>query len=192
MIFISDNGINILREATQWSLDGTFLLAPPPFMQLYIVSGLVGHNNLPAAYVYLPNKDADTYRIMMELIIGLVQKTPDTCTLDFEAAMIGTIQNLEVEINLCYFHLKQSLLRQMKVRRIFQTFNKSSSFQEAVRDFLSLAFLKPDDAVDATQSYVLPQFQFVVQGAEIEDVERAKVDTFFNYIHVSMIYLKTL
>ena len=85
MIFISDNGINILREATQWSLDGTFLLAPPPFMQLYIVSGLVGHYNLPAAYVYLPNKDADTYRIIMELIIVLVQKTPDTCTLDFEA-----------------------------------------------------------------------------------------------------------
>ena len=74
MIFISDNGINILREATQWSLDGTFLLAPPPFMQLYIVSGLVGHYNLPAAYVYLPNKDADTYKMMIQHVFGIVQK----------------------------------------------------------------------------------------------------------------------
>merc|ERR1740128_303535 len=120
----------------------------------------------------------------MKHVIEIVQEIPDACTLDFEAAMISTMQDLGVaQINLCYFHLKQSLLRQLKVRRIFNTFNKSTRFQEAVRDFLSLSFLKPEDALDAAQSHVLPQFQFVGDAPEIEDEEGAKVEVFFKYLH---------
>ena len=90
---------------------------------------------------------------------------------------------------ICIF--QQSLLRQLKVRRIFNTFNKSTRFQEAVRDFLSLSFLKPEDALDAAQSHVLPQFQFVGDAPEIEDEEGAKVEVFFKYLHVSFISINT-
>ena len=38
------------------------------------MSGLVGNSTLPGAYVYLPNKDADTYNIMMKHVIEIVQK----------------------------------------------------------------------------------------------------------------------
>ena len=74
MLFISDEGIEILRDAEAWAVDGTFDLAPAPFMQLYMVCGLIGDCTIPAAYAYLPNKDAMTYKEMMTEITGIVGK----------------------------------------------------------------------------------------------------------------------
>ena len=74
LLFISDSGIEILRDAEAWAVDGTFNLAPAPFMQLYMVCGIIGDYTLPAAYAYLPNKDSTTYKDMMTEITQIVGK----------------------------------------------------------------------------------------------------------------------
>jgi len=92
MIFLWEAGKTMLHEAEEWALDGTFDLSPKPFMQLYIVSAVIDKYTLGSAYVYCPNKEADTCAFMMEQIFLLVGK--------------------------------QSILRQIKVRRLFILFQQ--------------------------------------------------------------------
>ena len=82
-----------------------------------------------------------------------------------------------------FYILQQSLLRQLKTRRVFNAFNQSTVFQEGVRDFLSLSFLRPEDVPSAVTNHILPQFEFVSASFEDEE-QRHKVQLFLRYVKV--------
>ena len=76
----------------------------------------------------------------------------------------------------------------MKTRRVFTAFNQSAVFQEGVRDFLSLSFIRLEDVTSAVQNHVLPQFEFITGSLEDED-QRHKVRLFFKYVKVIILYV---
>ena len=61
-------------------------------------------------------------------------------------------------------------------------------FQEGVRDFLSLSFMRLEDVASAVQNHVLPQFEFITASLENED-QRHKVRLFFKYVKVIILYV---
>jgi hypothetical protein len=63
LIFMSEMGKFLLSTATEWFLDGTFSTAPHFFTQVFIICGKLANGTvLPGAFLLLPDKEAATYR----------------------------------------------------------------------------------------------------------------------------------
>jgi len=63
MVFLTDNGKNMLTNSKEWYLDGTFSTAPELFSQVFVITcKLETGDVLPAAYMLLPDKETSTYR----------------------------------------------------------------------------------------------------------------------------------
>ena len=56
IIFMSQNGIDWLRESTKNNSDGTFSRCPKLFYQFYVIFGQKNDYILPCVYCLLPNK----------------------------------------------------------------------------------------------------------------------------------------
>jgi len=46
-----------------WLADGTFSCSPHIFHQLYTIHGVSYSNGVPTAYILLPNKKEETYKV---------------------------------------------------------------------------------------------------------------------------------
>ena len=67
MLFLSDHGKHILSQSEELYCDGTFDTCPPPFQQIYIIMGKMQDKRaLPCVFVLAQEKDAATYKKMLE------------------------------------------------------------------------------------------------------------------------------
>lgn len=75
--------------------------------------GLIGEKFLPLVYALLPNKKKSSYNELFNQIKGRVSSEPEFIILDFEKGAISSLENtfLEAEIQLCFFHFAQSMMR---------------------------------------------------------------------------------
>ncbi len=64
IIYVSDSGLKLLRKADIWTMDGTFGVIPKPFKQLYSIMSELNGYSYPSAFCLLPNKTAQTYRVV--------------------------------------------------------------------------------------------------------------------------------
>ena len=83
------------------------------YHQAYSVHGLIGEKFLPLVYALLPNKKKSSYNELFNQIKGRVSSEPEFIILDFEKGAISSLENtfLEAEIQLCFFHFAQSMMR---------------------------------------------------------------------------------
>lgn len=61
-IYASDYGIRLLRENSNWTIDGTFYCCPPSFKQMFSINVFKEESSLPGAFFLLPDKTAETYQ----------------------------------------------------------------------------------------------------------------------------------
>ena len=91
-----------LHEATTWIMDGTFLICPQLFMQLYTIHVELFGGVFPVLFALLPNKTTLIYerlfRVIREVLESMPFKTdkdsipkPQYIVVDFEKAVINTI-----------------------------------------------------------------------------------------------------
>lgn len=128
LIFSTRRNIEVLGECRDWYVDGTFKVCPTLFTQLFTVLGGVpavpgDHDSatvpLPLAYALLSSKREVEYRTVLDAInnaseeYGIEELDPTNIHSDFETAIINAVSGAfpEVNIDLCYFHLKQSAYR---------------------------------------------------------------------------------
>ena len=98
VVFMSPFGQQLLQSSKVWLSDGTFWSAPPPFKQIYLISGLATTGRvLPACYCLLPNKETETYTRMWDSIKhGLSSSgdfSPDVLKADFEMAAVNAFKS---------------------------------------------------------------------------------------------------
>ena len=96
--------------------DGTFETTPLIFFQLYTIHAKVGNSYPPCIYFLLPNKTAETYTRMLEILKMLHPGlNPSTILLDFELAAINAFKNEFPlsKVSGCFFHLNQSVMRKV-------------------------------------------------------------------------------
>ena len=78
-------------------MDGTFSTAPNFFVQLYVVFGSGGgpvNKIYPAAYLLLPNKQANTYQHAFSVLKERVGQMPNEIQIDFELGAIKAIRQV--------------------------------------------------------------------------------------------------
>ena len=135
IIFMSDGGIEWLRESLSIHGDGTFASAPKLFFQFYLIFGQKNIMILPCAYCCLPDKKTDTYIEVLGIIkltvnpLGGVYSqsfSPKVSMTDFEQSIMQSVKNFfpGIEIKGCYFHFKhalQSWLNQNGWKKIYRS-----------------------------------------------------------------------
>lgn len=93
-------------------MDGTFKIAPNLFLQIFVILGSRNGGIHPCIYVFLPNKEQETYRrLVVEIQILAAEIVVGSISVDFEVAIHNAFRNQfpETEIHGCFFHLLKYL-----------------------------------------------------------------------------------
>lgn len=102
-------------------------------------------------YALLPNKTETTYIKLMQMVATSVKVEPKSITCDFEKAMISAIQDKfkTTHVHGCFFHLSQSLFRNVQTKGLSEHFNNNKQFRDSFHFLQALAFVPPSFVVDA-------------------------------------------
>ncbi|CAF4876136.1 unnamed protein product [Rotaria socialis] len=151
LIFASDEQLNILQNAREFIVDGTFKVVPEIFYQLYIIHSVHRDHVIPVIYVLLHRKNADTYYRLINKILKFAPLwSPRSIMLDFEQACIGVYQTMfpTVLLSGCYFHLRQSIHRKLQALRHKNQYESDPLFAHNVHKIAALAFLEPTNVIN--------------------------------------------
>ena len=80
LIFMSECGIEWLRESFKNHGDGTFRSAPVFFFQFYVIFGQKNDMILPCLYAALPNKQTSTYVELIQAVKLIVSPLAGNCS----------------------------------------------------------------------------------------------------------------
>ena len=68
LIFATDQAVELLSTSNDWFCDGTFIVCPEIFFQLYTIHARSNERTIPCVFGLLPNKTRITYeRFLVEL-----------------------------------------------------------------------------------------------------------------------------
>ena len=106
-------------------MDGNFSMAPPHFLQLYVIHVPLGDSTVPAVYAFLERKTESTYQELFEAISDRCGEfgadlEPSTVIIDFELAVkraLLTTFGLNTDVRFCFYHLTQSTWRKIQELR---------------------------------------------------------------------------
>jgi len=178
MVFLSDYGASILRDAPTWLMDGTFKSAPTPFTQVYLIMAKYpAKKGLVCAMALLPDKSSEVYELMFSVLknkLGNVKVTQVVC--DFEQAVLNTVKQVfpQVEITGCLFHSRKAIWTHICSPRVGlkSLFVDDEKFQEWVYMLYSLCYVPPEDLVQAYENVLLPIiFNKTQEGEDWEEGE---------------------
>jgi hypothetical protein len=219
-IFASEFGLSLLGRADVWSGDGTFDKAPAPFSQIYSVLALVEGQSYPAAFCFLPDKRAPTYKLMLA---RLKEKVLEQCNrggggdiplrlmqfnVDFESAIIKELKltfGKDLNISGCWVHMKRNLWAHARSLPYLQSyFCHSEVFATFLKSFGALAFV-PIPEVDAYYERIMTDIlkdQVLVdlegyssdgdpnKEEEVEEIKKS-IDTFISYFEATYLGRET-
>lgn len=143
LVFASQLCLKSLSSSKHIFMDGTFATCPRGFFQVYVIHAQIGEKSLPMVYVLLQKKTKETYKEML-LVLKKYCSSVKVISIDFEQAVIKAIQDVfenEVAIQLCYFHLNQSIWRKVQELGLAIKYKENKKFRQAVKLISALAFL---------------------------------------------------
>ncbi|CAG8662727.1 6134_t:CDS:1, partial [Dentiscutata heterogama] len=166
MIFCTSNNLQYLEEARYWLMDGTFKTVPTLFRQLYTIHAIVGGESnsrvFPMVYVLMTSKTEECYTRLFQELINLGYEagydlSPPIIITDFEQAVINSIRlNFPNSANkCCFFHLCQSLWRQIQAKGLSIEYEANATFSIKLRQLTALAFL-PSIEIPAAFDQIKP------------------------------------
>lgn len=158
LMFSTPRNIQFLSNCTGLLIDGTFKTAPSLFKQVYTIQGtrLEGPEQqpgkaIPLIFCLLPDKQERTYMDVFETVKrNLPGWEPTRVMLDFERAAINAVQTqwINTQITGCFFHLRQSLHRQIKEYGLARFHSVSTENTVRFNMIAALAFVPPDDVIE--------------------------------------------
>lgn len=151
LIFATNGGLSFLSSSNMWFMDGTFKCSSI-FAQLYIIRAEFEGNVRTCVYAFLPDKLENTYHeMLLNLVIASVRNAtplkPERIIIDFELGVINVINRVfnDVQIQGCFFHLCQSVWRQIQQLGLAKLYKENERISKECRVMTSLAFLPIDD-----------------------------------------------
>ena len=158
MLFMSDEQLPKLIEATTWLVDGTFNSAPTGFNQVLnimaVVPGQGGMQYVPCAHVLIRHKKKEDYRRAIGAVLDETRRgiNLSMVIMDFEEALWLGVQaafedrKMKVRCRGCLFHFSQALLR------AFRKMTKSPTKQQY--KIVHLLMWAPYLHIDDTRRFV--------------------------------------
>ena len=138
----------IYLQSEVWMGDGTFDTSPLIFFQLYTVHARVGNSYPPCVYFLLPNKTAETYTRMIQILKNMnLAVNPSKILLDFELAAINSFQSEfpQAQVSGCFFHLNQAVIRKVNELGLKRRYETDNEFAMLVKSLPALAFVPVDE-----------------------------------------------
>ncbi|CAF1331691.1 unnamed protein product [Rotaria sordida] len=151
LIFFTDEQRNIIENATEFFIDGTFKVVPEIFYQLFVIHANYREHVLPVSFILLPGKSNQIYQKMINDIIALVPGwSPRRIMMDFEKALINVFSGAfpTAELSGFFFHLSQSVQRYLQDNGFKKNYETDIIFADNVHKILALAFLEPNQVVN--------------------------------------------
>jgi hypothetical protein len=148
LIFGTQNNLDLLKEFTHWSVDGTFKACPEVFYQLFVIHALIDSKALPMLYALLPNKLQNTYVELFESLKTLDQALePVSVIVDLEQASINAIMHVfpNSRIAGCAFHLAQNLWRRIQRNGLTQLYTDNEEIRLLCKMLLGLSYVPERD-----------------------------------------------
>jgi hypothetical protein len=148
LIFGTRNNLDLLKEFTHWSVDGTFKACPEVFYQLFVIHALIDSKALPMLYALLPNKLQNTYVELFESLKTLDQALePVSVIVDLEQASINAIMHVFPNSRIvgCAFHLAQNLWRRIQRNGLTQLYKDNEEIRLLCKMLLGLSYVPERD-----------------------------------------------
>lgn len=99
-------------------------------------------------YTLCTNKKTSTYKtILRQLKRDQPDYSPDQINIDFELAAMNAAKEVfpETKIQYCYFHLKQSVIRNLASNGLKERYEVDTKFAKEILQMVSVAFLPVDE-----------------------------------------------
>jgi hypothetical protein len=149
VVFGTETFLRKLCAADIVFMDGIFKSAPQIFTQIYTLHIFWMGIMVPVVYSLLPDKSAQTYRRMFEIIQRAatrlnLQFKPRAFQIDFEIAMEVAILNVfgpETDVKGCLFHFGQSVWRKTQKPAIQKAYTENDEVKRLVRRLCGLALV---------------------------------------------------
>ena len=113
--------------------------------------------NLYRAFILAPNQKEETLvRIFKEFNESCGPFNPKSFGVDFEKGQSNAIKIVfgeDCEIWYCFFHLGQNVVRKVSEKNAIK-FRQNKEFATRCRSLTGLAFLHPDDVVEAFEEFI--------------------------------------
>ncbi|KAK3922325.1 PKS-NRPS hybrid synthetase [Frankliniella fusca] len=155
IVFATKDNLKKLGRSLTWFTDGTFMVCPSLFTQLFTIHGMYRDVALPLVYALLPNKLEASYTRVLEAIkekadeLHINFPEPETVVSDFELAIINSVKAIfpHATLRLCFFHLGQSLWRNVQGAGLQAAYSdpEHRDLKDGVHMLLSLAFVPVED-----------------------------------------------
>ncbi|CAF1114027.1 unnamed protein product [Rotaria sordida] len=152
LIFSSSEQLEILQTSTNFLMDGTFEIVPEIFYQLYVIHAVHREHVMPVAFCLLRRKTMTTYQEMINKILEFAPAwNPQNIMLDFEKAVLNVLSNSFPHVSLsgCYFHLRQSIHRQLQTQGLQKQYEENVDFAHGIHKIAALAFIHSDNIINA-------------------------------------------
>jgi hypothetical protein len=169
-----------LSRADVWLADGTFKVVPSVFFQLYTMHFNFGSGINPVGlYCLLANKTGATYgRVLEELQRLIPYAGPRKILVDFERAAMTTFSMSypNATVTGCYFHLCQSVIRKVNEIGLKVLYESDNDVRTYVRCLPALAFVPPEDVLEA--------FELLVDTMPNDVDHMDEITSFFEHTYI--------
>ncbi|CAF0898009.1 unnamed protein product [Adineta steineri] len=180
LIFFTDEQRDIMENATDFFIDGTFKVVPEIFFQLFVIHALYRDHIFPVLFVLLSGKSGKIYTKMMNDIMQLIPAwSPQRLMMDFEKAAMNmiTARFPRVELSGCFFHLSQSVQRFLQNNGLKQNYETDLTFADNIHQILALSFLEPNEVINGFNhlcTYLDDEYQIVLDYIEDNYIGRLR------------------
>lgn len=149
LIFASADGLADLGRYQNWSVDGTFKIAPNIFYQFFTIHVIIRNHSFARLFALLPSKTQECYMTFFTQVKSLVNLMPSKILCDFEKASINALESIfpDVEVHGCFFHFSQSIYRKIVDLGLQHRYHNEPDFSLKIRCFSALAFLPCSDVI---------------------------------------------
>ena len=149
LVFATDDDIRVLATADCVYVDGTFRSAPRPFLQFFTIHGRVNDFTLKLGCALLANKEARSYRIVLQVIAARVHAlaghawAPAHIVTDFEAGILAAVRIVlpGARVEGCYFHFAKAIWKHVQTLGLVRAYNRNPRMRLLIRKVVCIGFL---------------------------------------------------
>jgi hypothetical protein len=142
IIFGTTNSLGGMSRSAKLHADGTFKVAPKPFTPMYVIHYEDGGSLFPAVFVLLTKKTKAIYVRMCQVLLTLCQTDATAIVTDFEFQCMQSFgDNFRIEIQGCFFHLSQAIMKNARRFDLFKKMKNSPLKKQHYIMLRALAFL---------------------------------------------------
>ncbi|RMZ95560.1 hypothetical protein BpHYR1_038462 [Brachionus plicatilis] len=190
LIFISNTGIEILKKAEEYHLDGTFKNAPKQFYQILTVHAVIDKITYVCAYIFLESKITQTYVIALEQLRNIVfPKNLKKVMVDFQSALMKSVISVfpGITLKVYWFHFTQAIRKKICLLGLKANYSNDYKFRFWIKRFMDLALI-PIDKIKEALDIIIEEAPFKSEKKKDFDQNSTEFAVYFENLTLRVLH----